>query len=147
MGVDILHDVELMWPEEARGMVLQRMEEDFVGFLGQFLDSMFPADADPALVQRVHDVMTSADVGIATALMEAMFDYDPKAGLADCPVPVRCINAADGMPTNIEGNRKYAPTFDALTMDGVGHFLMMERPEEFNALLRTSIAGLVRGKS
>jgi pimeloyl-ACP methyl ester carboxylesterase len=27
-------------------------------------------------------------------------------------------------------------------MEGVGHFLMMERPEEFNQLLRQVIAGL-----
>jgi pimeloyl-ACP methyl ester carboxylesterase len=35
------------------------------------------------------------------------------------------------MPTAIETNRKYAD-FDAVLMEGVGHYPQLERPEEFN---------------
>ena len=54
---------------------------------------------------------------------------------------MRCINS--GMwPTNLEGNRKYQPNFDCVVMEGGGHFLMMEKPEAFNALLKQTIANL-----
>lgn len=38
--------------------------------------------------------------------------------------------------TAIEVNRKYAD-YDAVVLDGVGHYLMLERPQAFNELLAT----------
>ena len=59
----------------------------------------------------------------------------PKAALSAVKVPVRCINAKPYSPssfdTAIEANRNYAD-FDAVLMEGVGHYLMLEKPEEFN---------------
>jgi pimeloyl-ACP methyl ester carboxylesterase len=57
-------------------------------------------------------------------------------------MPVRAINASN-VTTEVEINRKYAPDFDAVLMDGVGHFLYLERPDEFNALLDRTIADVV----
>ena len=52
---------------------------------------------------------------------------------------MRAINAAVRTPgdpaTNLAVNRKYAD-FDATILSGPGHFLMLERPGEFNAILR-----------
>jgi pimeloyl-ACP methyl ester carboxylesterase len=58
-------------------------------------------------------------------------------------VPVICINA-DLWPTNIEANRRYMMSFDVKIMKGAGHFLMLERPEEFNRLLDSSIKEIIR---
>ena len=49
--------------------------------------------------------------------------------------------AAQPNPTRIETNRKYAD-FDAVLVAGVGHYLHMSRPEEFNPLLLDAIADL-----
>ena len=43
--------------------------------------------------------------------------------------------------TKIEANRKYAD-FDAMLMQRVGHFPMLERPGEFNDKLRKILADL-----
>jgi pimeloyl-ACP methyl ester carboxylesterase len=43
--------------------------------------------------------------------------------------------------TEIEINRKYAD-FDAVLIEGVGHFLQLERPAEVNARLREVVAEL-----
>jgi len=51
---------------------------------------------------------------------------------------VRCING-DLYPTDIEGNRRVAPEFDAVVLPGTGHFPMMERPAEFNHALEAAI--------
>jgi pimeloyl-ACP methyl ester carboxylesterase len=52
---------------------------------------------------------------------------------------VRCIKSAGGYklftPTAVETNKKYAD-FGAVTIDGVGHHPMLEKPAEFNRKLR-----------
>jgi sigma-B regulation protein RsbQ len=58
-------------------------------------------------------------------------------------VPIRAINAAAPFPTRIEANRKYAD-FDAVLMEGVGHYPHMTRPEQFNPLLLEAIEGLLQ---
>jgi pimeloyl-ACP methyl ester carboxylesterase len=58
-------------------------------------------------------------------------------------VPVRCVNA-DLWSTNPEANRKYMSSFDVVIMKGAGHFLMLERPDEFNNLLNRSIKEIIR---
>ena len=56
------------------------------------------------------------------------------------PVPVRCINAAAPNATNLDGNRRFAPGFDAVIVEDVGHWIMLERPEELLAQLRLALA-------
>jgi pimeloyl-ACP methyl ester carboxylesterase len=63
--------------------------------------------------------------------------------------PVRCINAAPeamfAIPTAVDVNKKYAD-FDAVIMKGVGHFPMLEQPEEFNRKLREVLKEFAAGK-
>ncbi len=147
VGVDALHDVTLEWDESILESWVATMEADFPGYMRGFLDGMFPEGSDPELRERVMAIMGAADPERARDLMKAMFMLDHEAALAACPVPVRCINAADGFPTNVEANRRVAPTFEVIGMHGVGHFLMMERPEEFNAHLRATIRGILESGS
>jgi pimeloyl-ACP methyl ester carboxylesterase len=49
-----------------------------------------------------------------------------------------------GRPTEIETNRKYGD-FDAILIDGVGHFMQLERPEAFNKELKVAIEELISG--
>jgi pimeloyl-ACP methyl ester carboxylesterase len=50
-------------------------------------------------------------------------------------VPVLAIMAKTALiPPNVEESfRAIAPTMDFQMWDGVGHFIMMEKPKEFNA--------------
>jgi pimeloyl-ACP methyl ester carboxylesterase len=80
---------------------------------------------------------------MALALMREFSTIDTKALLQAAHVPVRCINSAGGYqfftPTEIETNRKYAD-YNALFIESVGHYPMLEKPGEFNEKLR----GLLR---
>ena len=87
--------------------------------------------------------MTTPDEQIPATEAESS-GFDPRDALSNCPVPVRAINAAEPYETQIETNRKYCPSFDAVTMESVGHFLMLERPDEFNRVLRATLAELSR---
>ena len=49
-------------------------------------------------------------------------------------VPLRAING-DLYPTDVAANRKIKPDFDAIVMPHMGHYPMLERPDEFNRLV------------
>ena len=119
---------------------LKQYEADFPGTCGQFAASMFPTGADQALVGRVRDSLCDGPPEIAIALLRGFGAYDMAGAMSRAGVPVRVVNA-DMMPTNLEGNRTLAD-FSAKIMTGVGHFPMLERPEEFNRLLRETLAEL-----
>lgn len=144
VGVDTLHDVDWEWDPEEMEPFIAAMETDFVETCGGFVTSMFLEDSDPALIERVKTDMCSGSPDVGVALMKQFADYDESAALAAVTAPVRCINCTK-WPSNLEGNRAYHEDFDVVIMDGVGHFLMMEKPEAFNAVLSDVIADLIQG--
>lgn len=137
--VDTLHNAEFEFPPEAAESMTASLTEDYRAGLESFVPQLFKSDADPELVEWVVDqgVETTSHEA-AAALMDAFVVWDAPEALAAAGVPIRCINAApegeQGMPTEVEINRKYAD-FDAVLMEGIGHYPQLERPEEFNALL------------
>lgn len=45
---------------------------------------------------------------------------------------------------NVEAFRKYAPAFNAVIIEDVGHLIMWDDAEEFNRLLEESIQEFIR---
>ena len=81
---------------------------------------------------------TSAPPEVAIPVLRAAMTYDAVAALRDVKAPIRAINS-DLYPTNLEANRKYAPQFEAVIIQGVGHYPMMEDPARFNELLAQAV--------
>lgn len=136
-----LHDADLVYTEELLAPILGAFEADFRGALEGFTRRTFPPGTDPAIVEQVVAGLEGVDPEVAMGLVRSYPAFSTARALADCPVPVRCINAATPNETRLAVNRRYG-SFDAVLMEGVGHFPMIERPAEFNALLRREIAAL-----
>lgn len=133
IGVDTLQDADLEWgPEEVAGL-LNGFETDFVATCGEFVRSMFGDQATEILIDEIATDMCDAPPEIGTALISDYVAYDLASAFQAANVPVRCVNA-DKWPTNVTANQKYAD-FDAVILDGYGHFLMQEAPEELNDAL------------
>jgi pimeloyl-ACP methyl ester carboxylesterase len=141
VAVDALQNANFEFDPTQREGFLTIWNQDFTGTCAGFVTSMFPETADPELVDRVESAMCAAPPESSIAQLREFFRYDMKAALAAVQVPVRCINA-NSFPTDVDGNRAYHEDFDAVIIDGPGHFLMMEAPEEFNAHLRSVVAEL-----
>ena len=139
VGVDTLHDVEMRWPEEDFNRLRGAMARDFPGTTRSFVRSMFREDADPALVASITDDMAAAPPRVAISAIEELRDFDEAKAMELAGVPVACINAGT-WPTHADVNRRHAPAFDDVVMDGVGHFLMLERPQAFNDALARVLA-------
>lgn len=141
IAVDSLQNADAEYDPDQISGIFEAYENDFTGTCLQFTSSMFLENADPELVERVTSEMCDHSPEISIPLLREFVDYDLGQALAAVNVPVRYINAAM-YPTDVEANRTYQPDFDGVIMEGVGHFLMMENPGEFNGLLRQTVANL-----
>ncbi|MCP4290802.1 MAG: alpha/beta hydrolase [bacterium] len=134
IGVDTLQ--EMHWdiaPEQVDGYLVP-FGADFPGTAKKFVSSMFPAGADTAVVNWVSNDMSSAPQEIAISAMKNLFTHDLRPTLATLTVPLWCLNA-NQMPVDFQGWEAYQPGYTAVLMEGVGHFLFLERPGEFNTKL------------
>ncbi len=142
VGVDTLHNVEIVIDPDRWDQMMSMYEADFAGTCNNFARAMFPEPTeDPELPDWVRENMCDADPQISIAIARQMPALDHPALLEAASVPVRCINSVKTGVTEIETNRKYGD-YDAVLMEGVGHFVMLERPEEFNRLLAEAVEEL-----
>lgn len=145
VAVDTLHDADMEFPEEQVNQMVAGFAGDFTGTMDRFVRRMYREEADPATVDWTVKKAQAANREAALALMKDFGTLDFPAMFEAANVPIRAINAAPETPmqyaTAVEANRQYAD-FDVVLMPGVGHFLQLERPAEFNRRLREVLAEL-----
>ena len=125
-------------PEEGRALVggfaASRYREHAQGFIA----TLFPVPGTEALRDRVTAEMLATPQHIMLGGMLAMVSPDqPDWILQQVNAPVIVINARTPWWSVAYKHyvRSLSPQSDYLIMDGVGHFLMLEKPAEFNAIL------------
>jgi pimeloyl-ACP methyl ester carboxylesterase len=99
---------------------------------------MFPVPGTEALRDRVISEMLETPQHVMASAMEGMFSPDqPDWDLQHVNIPVLVINAPNAMWT--DDYKQYVRSLSSQTdyraMEGVGHWLMLEKPAEFNATL------------
>lgn len=106
-----------------------------------FVRNMFPPGSDPSLVSRIAKDMSSAQPDIAIDALKSAITYDRKVTVAldALKIPGIAINP-DRPRTDTLSLKKYG--IKTVVMPGVGHFPMLEKPEEFNRLLFKAIEEL-----
>jgi pimeloyl-ACP methyl ester carboxylesterase len=140
VGVDTLQNAESQLPEEVRMKFLADFDKDFKGTMRVVLAGMVhEKKTDAELKEWLVTRASAQDPKMALALMRDLFGLGTVTAFKETEVPVRCINSAGGYqfftPTAVETNKKYAD-FGAVTIEGVGHYPMLEKPDEFNRRLR-----------
>jgi pimeloyl-ACP methyl ester carboxylesterase len=145
VGVDTLQNAELKRPEEDTKKLLEAFASDFKGTLRAGFPALLHEKTDPELKNWLLTRAEAQDEKMALGLMRDMMGLDTKTLIKDAKVPVRCINSAGGFkfhtPTNVAANKKYAD-YDAVLIEGVGHYPMLENPQEFNEKLRDVLKAL-----
>jgi pimeloyl-ACP methyl ester carboxylesterase len=136
---DTLHNAETPFPREVVEQLAAGYEKDFPGTMAQMVPAMFPPGVDTPVMQEVITKSSATPREPAIGLIRDFPNFDTKAAFQNAGVPIRCINAAARPPmapaTAVETNRKYAD-FDAVLMEDIGHYVQLERPQEFNENLR-----------
>ncbi|MFT5284875.1 MAG: sigma-B regulation protein RsbQ [Planctomycetota bacterium] len=142
VAVDALHDPELRIALETFQPYLDAMALDYAKFWAQSVEGTFLPDADQAVMNRVLATANATPLEVAAGLMTSFPEFDLARTLALCPVPVRCINSAMS-PTKLEAAQAVARDFDAIILEDVGHFLMLEAPDRFERSLRQTLQQLL----
>ncbi|HTR37047.1 MAG TPA: alpha/beta hydrolase [Bryobacteraceae bacterium] len=101
--------------------------------------SMFSGATTPEMQQHILRMMLSAPESTAAGAMQAAFD--PAAWKDDViTVPVLGIYADNSRMANREYSKTHFPNMELVEIPGTGHFLMMEKADEFNRLLLAFLA-------
>lgn len=145
IGIDTFLNFEIQFEQDQIDAFLSRFRQNFKEATTGFIKTMFPVNADSALVERVTTDMASAPPDVGIPLMEDLFKYDYIETLKEVRIPIRCINSLQ-YPTTVEANRKHALSYEVVYVAAVGHFIHMEDPENFNRLLLSAVDNLVAGE-
>jgi pimeloyl-ACP methyl ester carboxylesterase len=153
MGSPVIRQYARKFPAHVAGLVAVDGPLDMRGFGGAggftpppmtgpeglkaregMIRSMFTPQTSEPVQKHVLLMMLAAPEGTASGAMQAMFD--PSIRTDDVtPMPALAIVAGTGQLPNVAETRKVLPAFEETQVAGTGHFVMMEKPEEFNRLL------------
>ena len=125
-------------PEEGRALVDRFASPHYREHAQGFISTLFPVPGTEALRDRVTAEMLATPQHVMLGGMLAMVSPDqPDWILQKVNAPVLVINARTPWWSNGYENyvRSLSPQSDYTIMDGVGHFLMLEQPAGFNAIL------------
>ena len=96
--------------------------------------SMFIAETPPALREKILTMMLAAPEATAVGAMNAMFD--PAIRWTDViPSPALTVYAGTANVPDPAATKELYPKHEATQVPATGHFLMMEKPDEFNRVL------------
>jgi pimeloyl-ACP methyl ester carboxylesterase len=143
VGVDTFQVIDQKIPPGMMRERAEQFEKDYAGSMKAMVGMLFHKDADPALIGDAEKRMLATPPATAKAMFLGMEGYDEAASVRRLQVPMKAING-DLYATDIEGNRKIKPDFDAVIMTHMGHYPMLERPDEFNRLVAGTVADLMK---
>jgi pimeloyl-ACP methyl ester carboxylesterase len=160
MGTPVVREFYRLYPEKTSGLVAvdgsfrvlvsdpparEKFLAPFRGpeyreALARFADFSFPPE-QAALRDSVKTAMTKTPQHVLVSAAQSMLD---PANFREDSIRVPLLNVLAKSPFWTEDYetflRKLAPGVDYSVMDGVGHFLMLQKPEEFNAMLSAFLA-------
>ncbi len=117
-------------------LIVQLRQPGYKELAGKFIASMFPNPGTEALRDATLATVLATPQHVMVGSFEGMRE---PAIWKDDPigVPLLVLNAKTPYwtPEYVDYVRKLAPQVDYRVVDGPGHFLMLEKPQEFNAAL------------
>lgn len=141
VGVDTFQSLTYSVTEDEARQRAEAFRDDFRGTVRQMVRALFHPDADPAIVADAERRMQATPPGAAYQMFLSMAGDVPAASASRLTVPLRAING-DLYPTDFAGVRAVKADFDAIVMNHMGHYPMLERPAEFDRLVMEVVGEL-----
>jgi len=142
IGIDTLQNIEYKMTSKELKMMTEPMEKDFRTGSRQFVSRMILPGTDKELSDWILTDMSAAPPAVAlSAMNEMMTQYitgDAARTFDKIRIPVITVDG-DISSINYKANRRHMFSFDAIVIKKADHFLMMDRPEEFNLALDKAI--------
>ena len=146
IGIDTLDNIEYPLTSEELKKMTAPLEKDFRAGSRQFIGEMILPQTDPQLREWILSDVSAAPPTVAlSAMNEMMAQYitgEAAKVFEKIQIPVITVNG-DLWPINYEANRRHMFSYQAIVLKKADHFLMMDRPEEFNRALEQAIKMLL----
>ncbi|WP_203544485.1 alpha/beta fold hydrolase [Desulfovibrio sp. JC022] len=142
VGIDTFENIEYPLDEKGKQEFLAPLDKDFPSGSRMMVNRMFSNSTSQRIREWVTADMSSAPPEVALSANHAYFDQYVTGEAAtifdEVRQPVYCVSG-ELWPINYEANRRHMSSFDAVTLKGAAHFLMLARPDEFNSALDKTI--------
>ena len=149
IGVDTFKTIGVPPPsKEQLNALVEPFRKNFIGYTRSFVaEYFFQKGADPQFVRKVSDDLALSPPEVAVPSIMSLFDMDYPTVLQAIHVPIVAINSDLGGITDEKRIRKTVPTFRAVTLSGVGVFMMLEDPKRFDEALLQAIDSIQAPKA
>jgi pimeloyl-ACP methyl ester carboxylesterase len=142
IGVDTLENIEYPMTREELNQMIAPLEKDFQTGSRQFVKEMILPRTDPLIREWILSDISAASPDVALSAMKEMMSQYITGEAAkifdEIRVPVITVKG-DLWPVNYEANRRHMFSFDAIVLKDTDHFLMLDRPVEFNKAMENAI--------
>jgi pimeloyl-ACP methyl ester carboxylesterase len=150
MGVPVIRQYAITYPDRVAGLVAVDGPLDLRAFGAAqgggtppamtremregMIRGMFVPETPADLQAHILSMMLGTPEATANGAAAAMFD--PAIRTADViEAPALAVVAGTAELPDVAATKAIVPQFEARQVEGTGHFLMMEKPAEFNRLL------------
>jgi pimeloyl-ACP methyl ester carboxylesterase len=125
--------------DPAYWIPLPEMHADFRAGATEFVHLMCGPNASPQLVQRINDEVLAMPPDVALGVLEgAGAGFNLADSLRALDIPVSAISSQYFRPKDEAAFTKFGIT--NRTLAGTGHYVMLERPTEFDRALAEALA-------
>jgi pimeloyl-ACP methyl ester carboxylesterase len=149
IGVDTLHNIEYPMTRGELTNMLAPFKKNFHTGSRAFVAEMILPRMDPKLREWILADMSAASPTVALSALKGMMSQYIASEAAKkfdvLHIPVVAVNT-DMWPIDYEANRRHMSSFDAIILKGTDHFLMLDRPKEFNRALEKAIRMISKNK-
>ena len=137
--VDTLKDLDALPSAEQVDAMLAVYRADYRAAVANILPTFLFGPCTPTAVrERLTAEFLTVSGDTAATLLEPLYRFDVRAAAQRVRVPVRGIGT-DLHPFNLVANRAYLADYAHVTLEGYGHYPMLEAPDAFNAALRAQL--------
>lgn len=125
-------------PDEVEAF-LAPFREDFGAAVERFVRNMLPRAAEGDVVDHIVTTMAAASQEAALGSLRYARNRQPRilAALPHITAPIVAINPDIG-PTDVDSLRRHG--IETILLEDVGHFPMIESPDQFNPVLARTLA-------
>ncbi len=130
-----------MFSSEQAQRLQEQLRSDYPATARRMVDGMLMPVRDASLRHQVREVMLATPGHVAVSAMQAMTNEASYHG-DPIKVPLLAVLAKSPFwaPDTEQFLRSLAPDLEFHMMEDVSHFLMLEKPDELNTLIRDFIA-------
>jgi len=141
IGVDTFHDLTTEGIGKFARIALNTMFQLFYDSMTKdSIDDFFIDKTDKDLEDWIRNDALKSPKNISQGTLDALLTMNYPESLSELSIPMIALNARSFRETKLDSNFDTYKDIQIEFMEEVGHFIMLERPDEFNKWLEAKIS-------